>query len=365
MVIKMNFEDVKAYIDSVKGTEKFRNLEQFTHMTTMDGNKDFFENIQDYVSHWHYKRGSNKFFDPDYDYFMSFLKHYFSDQPTEIIYDEKGRVDMKKTLHISRPRRFCGKGSCLENAIIFPNGRIFYCKRPFHLLAMNMKDANRKYFLYSGLVASYVAKAVNVEAANITLGTSVNGMPNIMSENVLQQNEELISYADVDDTEEVKVSEQLDILGETLRLRKFPEDEIEQTRLDFLKQEFIAKLIGLRDQKASNSPIIISTDEKGQRHVRMAPMIDLDVCFDIGKGEVCSLTRQCDNGKDDIVSLVEQYRIYPGFMDFVKQAVQAINMKEIFNKIYTETGLVEFEEEQDNEMTQYFEGFVNANVRIG
>ena len=91
-------------------------------------------------------------------------------------------------------------------------------------------------------------------------------------------------------------------LTRNLELRQFPQEEIESTKTEFLKQEFVAKLIGLVDQTADNSPVIVSVDEDGKKHVRMAPMFDYDYSFHITKSGMT--VRKCDDGQNTISSLI-------------------------------------------------------------
>ena len=201
---------------------------------------------------------------------------------------------------------------------------------------------------------------MQVEAADIGLGTTVSKCPRILSKNFLKSNQELITYTDEN---KALISEQMEILEQVLTLRKFPKEEIEQTKFDFLKQEFVAKLIRLADQTAENSPIITETDEKGNKHVKMAPMYDLDFSFHIGQENPNVITRKCDNGKDDIASFIQQYKDYSGFSEFVVSSIQHLDMEEVLKQIYESTGLIEFKDYKNNQKIMEFVNYVNKNIR--
>ena len=152
-------------------------------------------------------------------------------------------------------------------------------------------------------------------------------------------------------------------MDEALRIRRFPENDIEKAEFEFIKQEFVSKLIGLKDQKADNSPLIVSTDEDGHRHVRMSPMFDLDYSFHIAK-DMNMLVRKCDNGHTDIGSLIKQYIDYPGFKEFAQKSIDILDMKEIFRHVYEDTGIKAFEEySNDDEMKKFVE-FVDGNIQM-
>lgn len=357
----MEFEIVKEYIEKIKDSEEFKKLDAFTHMTSVskDRNPDIYENIKYYVSYFHDKKDCKEFFQPDYDFFMRFLKGYFNNEPGKLILDEKGRIDLTQTLHIVQPRKFGNEGCFIDKSIMLTDGSIYFCKIPLVFIGKsNVKNTACK---YSALIASHIAKKIGVEAVDITLGTAVNGQPRIVSKNFLQPNQELITYTDQD---KVSIVEHMKILEKELILRKFPKDEIEQTKFEFLKQEFVAKLIRLADQKAENSPIITQTDEEGKKHVKMAPMCDLDFSFHIGEENPYILTRKCDNGKDDIASFIEQYINYSGFCEFMDSSIQQLNLEEILKEIYESTGLIEFKDGKNNEKIMEFVNYVNKNIRI-
>ena len=150
-------------------------------------------------------------------------------------------------------------------------------------------------------------------------------------------------------------------MDRTLRLRNYPNDQIEKVKFEFLKQEFLAKLIGLKDQKADNTGIIISIVD-GKRCVRIGPMFDYDFSFKAAEDSILR-SRKADNGKADIASLIEQYKDYPGFLDFVKKSVNTLNMENVYKNIYRKHGLKFFENYQDNTvLAKKFTSVVNANL---
>lgn len=356
-VIYMEFEQVKQYIEAVKDSKKFGEIVEFTKMTQLKPDEDIYENIRYYLSVFHSRRDCKEWFQPDYEHFVNFLEHYLKNEPSEVVFDERGYLDLSRTLYLVKPIRFAASaGDFTDNHIMLTDGRKYISKLPLNYRS----GIQNKYSVFCSLIASNIARTIGVEAAEVTLATVHNGA-RILSKNFLKPDEELVVYAD--NKEEVTISEQLNKMEQALRLRKFPEDEIEVAKLEFLKQEFLAKIIGLRDQTPDNSPVIISSDEEGIRHVRLAPVFDLDYSFHIGEERLNLLTRKCDNGQEDICSFIEQYKNYPGFQEFVKKSVESLDMVRVFRQIYQDTGIVIFEDYQNDEQMNRFMAFVNRNVR--
>lgn len=244
---------------------------------------------------------------------------------------------------------------------------------------------------YSPIIATEIAKELGVETSENFIGRKSNMHNVVLSKYFLRPNEELINfYEDPEESDEFavqdnkeekpnpyeKISNVFNELDRTLRLRNYPNDQIEKVKFDFLKQEFLAKLIGLCDQKGDNTTLIISMDEDRKKRVRLAPMYDYDFSFNVVKGN--GFRKRCaDNGKTDIVSFVEQYRDYPEFLDFVKTSVNILDMEKVYENIYNDTGIKIFESSKENpdledDYTEFlkdrlktdYTGFVNSNLRM-
>lgn len=356
----MDFEEVKKYIDDVKESHKFKELDEFTKMTQMKEEEDIYENIKYYLGLYYSRHDCKEFFQPDYEYFIEFLEHYLKDEPIEMFLDDNGYIDLSKNLNLVRPSRFVGGSGCfIDNHKIFTDGSKYICKLPLNYKGKS--GISNKYCIYAPLIASYIAKQLNIESSEISLARTHSGC-RILSKNFLNSNEEIVTYTK--DTEEALISEQLKQMEEALRLRKFPTNEIEKVKFDFLKQEFMAKLIGLKDQKVENSPLVVSVDEEENKHVKMAPMLDFDYSFHIGEKVPFMRVRKCDNGEVDIGSLIEQYNNYPGLKEFAINSMKSFDITQVFNNIFKETGNKLFKDYENDEQMMEFINFVNKNARI-
>ena len=240
--------------------------------------------------------------------------------------------------------------------MMMTDGSIYISKEPLYYKAM--QGITNKYCIYCPLIASYIAKELGVKSAQISLANTDKGY-RILSKNFLNENEEIVTYSESKEL----ISQYMSAIDENLKMRKFDESEIEEVKFEFLKQEFVAKLIELKDQHANNSPFIISMDEDGKKHVRMAPMFDFDYCFHIAK-DVKYMSRKCDNGKVDIGSLIEQYKDYSGFIEFAKTSIEKLDIIKIFKQIYQDKKIEKFNSYQEDEEMQAFIDFVNKNIQL-
>lgn len=356
----MKFEDFKEYIEICKNNPKFDEVVDFTKMTQIRKDKDFYENIKYYLSLYLPKTDIKSSFEPDYDKLIKFLHLCINNKPIEIFKDEKGFIDLDKTLHVIKPPRYCEyKGNCLDSHVMLADGTKFICKKP--LSYRGNSGAYNKNCIFSAFIASNIARNVGVEAAEISLAYK-NKEQKILSKNFLKENEKFVSV--LDDVEEQPISVQLSCIEQYMRDNKCSQTEIDKTKFDFIKQEFVSKLIGLKDQTSNNTPLIESINSEGEKHIKLSPMFDLDYSFHIGEGNEDLKIRKCDNGKDDIESLIFEFKDFPGFREFATNCVKNLNMEKILKNIYDETGIVYFKDYANNNDISEFIEFVNKNISL-
>ena len=130
----MEFNEVKAYIDKIKDSDRFKKLDEFIKMTQIKPNKDMYENIAYYVSRFHPIRNIKEFFQPDYPYFIKFLEYYLDNQPVQMPLREDGYIDLINTLYLVQPGIFSGnKGNFLDHYMMMTDGSIYISKLPLIL----------------------------------------------------------------------------------------------------------------------------------------------------------------------------------------------------------------------------------------
>jgi len=358
----MTQEQFLSYIETIIDNPRFKELDKFMRMTELRRNKDRYENILEYVSIFCCKKGEQVFRTiPDYEYFIEFIEEYINDEKNPIRYTLEGHIDLGNILYLKQPMWIAGnKGNFFDGWIVMTDNSKYILKKPLNYRGNSGVGGSS--CKYVPIIASYIAKQLNIDTAEYRLAKLADDQERIISRNFLNKNEEIITYSE-EEVENPTISNEMEKMTQNLVLRKFEKQEIEKVKLDFLKQEFLSKLIDLKDQKPDNSPLIISLDENGERHVRLAPMTDYDYSFYIMPRHSKLPQRMCDNGKTDIGSFIEQYKNYPGFKEFVKKCLCAFDMKKVYEQIYEDTGNPKFKDyENDAEMVAFIE-FAENNIK--
>lgn len=364
----MTEQEFRIYIEGIIKTREFIKLNKFLRITEYKNMvTDLFENAKQYLGYHHPRTDVKERFIPDYDYFYNFFESYRQGKNMAIATDEKGYIDLGKALFLKQPFKFASKfGVFTDSNIIMTDGTIHILKIPLDL-SPRTKVTNPD-CRFCPIIASAIAKEIGVESAEYKIAKKQDNEIRILSKNFLKPEEELVTFVTDRQVENQNqrsrpyISVIFEELEKELRLRRYTPEVIEKIKMDFLKQEFLAKMIGLRDQKADNCGFVISVDEKWKRNIKIAPMFDFDFSFHIAQGFNALSVRQCDNGGIDIGSLIEQYKDYPGFLEFANQAIRSLDMKNVFTHIYRDLGLTEFKN-PDSSILAYAD-FVNRNKQI-
>ena len=269
---------------------------------------------------------------------------------------EEGYIDLKN-MHVIYIRQG-NFGTYSENWLNI-SGEMYLCKIPLHLTQYGSIFTDEK-GIYAPLIATGIAKLIGVEAAENYIAMHEDGYPRILSKKFTSEREELNSFYHTETNKRDKIATVLIILENFLKSRCNDRITIERIKLDFLKQEFVAKIIGLGDQHSDNTGII--TDNDSEIPVRLAPMFDLDFSFFIQKAARLN-TRIANNGEDNIESLIEQYKNYPGFISFVRKSLNVIDIDKVFANIYENTGIKAFKDESNNKSLEPYAYFVKGNVK--
>lgn len=365
----MTDEEFEEYFNSIVNSDEFKELDSFIKFSKQRGSTMLEKTKRCLV----YQCNNGYMSFPGYREFHDFFEAY-KKRKRVINYDEDGYIDLENSLYLKQPLGFAkNSGNFTVGYFLFSDGSTYLSKFPLYE-ADDFSNVSDENCIYNPIIATGIAKALGVDTSENTIAIKKDGKLRLFSKNFLKPNEELITFFEYKDHQ--KISEILSLLETNLALRKFPKDQIQKAKFDFLKQEFLAKLIGLCDQKGDNTTLIISMDEDRKKRVRLAPMYDYDFSFNVVKGN--GFRKRCaDNGKTDIVSFVEQYRDYPEFLDFVKTSVNILDMEKVYENIYNDTGIKIFESSKENpdledDYTEFlkerlktdYTGFVNSNLRM-
>ena len=262
---------------------------------------------------------------------------------------------------MKQPLLYASKtGQYTNGYYMFSDGSIYIAKTPLYYYkgTSGVSDPNCK---FNALIAEGIAKELGISTSENVLSKRENGQVRILSKYFLDPNEELVEF--YDHNEGNGISGVYNELNSSLSLRNYSKNQIDSTCMEFLKQEFLAKLIGLQDQKCDNTGIIISMDESGNRSVRMAPMFDYDYSFKPAEN-VGYRVRFATNGKADIASFIEDFSDNKEFLEFVRNSIDNLDMEKVYERIYNSKGLEFFKNHKENlALRENFTEFVNANLQ--
>ena len=319
-----------------------------------------FKDLSKYLGLYHPQRDAKEWFIPDYKHFHDFFEMYKKGEKS-ISYDNDGYIDFNKTPFLKQPVLYAQKaGQYTDGYYILPDDSIFIAKIPLHY-HRNKSQVSDSNCIYNAIVAEGIAEELGVSTSENMLSKLDNGQVRLLSKYFLNPNEELIDFYDHEEGN--RISGVYNELYSSLSLRNYSQKQIDSTCMEFLKQEFLAKLIGLQDQKCNNTGIIISTDELGNKSVRMAPMFDYDYSFKPAEN-VGYRIRFSNDGTGNIDSFIKDFSYNSEFLDFVKNSVESLDMEKVYERIYKSKGLEFFKNYKENPvLADEYTQFVNANLQ--
>ena len=307
--------------------------------------------------------------------FFGLLEDYEQKRYREPLRDDKGLVNLLDSGFNSGNAFYTGKiklmqvgkGTFREGIYISTDGKEHIKKRTMDLEPQMNDFKHRKQLRYNGVIANQVFKSFGEESATYLPAIKFPPYYYIISENFLKENQELITFDDLyheKDKECYKHSEILKLLEGNIRIRyKNSMDEkeynelIKKLELQYSKQAFIKKIIGLGDEKIGNLGIVLTTsgEEMEIPQIDMSPAFDLDMSFNIAD-EANMYRITTDNEKNDIKSFVEEFKKVDGFSDFITNVINIMKKEDeliddIINKSY-EVSKAKYFKDEDN-ITNY------------
>ena len=104
----MEFNELKEYIETIKDTERFKKLDNFTRMTQIRQDQGMYESILYYITIYHPIRNVTPAFQPNHQYVKTFLQHYMENEPANMQEQSDGYIDLTNTLYLVQPRMYSG-----------------------------------------------------------------------------------------------------------------------------------------------------------------------------------------------------------------------------------------------------------------
>ena len=326
------------------------------------------EHIKNYIIH--YCQSGFQATQEDVDNFFDLLSYYETKTYREPIRNKDGVIEIKKsgfnsgnafyTRHVKPLIRGNAKGAFLDGILVTTDGKEYIKKFAMDADAKLNSFKHHKQSRYNGTIAHEVFEYFGEKSASYLPAIYMAPAYYVITENFLSRNQELINLSDFfQDKEEYNHAQTLDLLENNIRIRyknNMEEDEynklINKLKMQYIKQAFLKKVIGLADEKLENIGIVITTDgeETIVPEIDMSPAFDLDMSFDIA--EERGMRRiPTTNGQTDIKSFIEEFANFEGFKDFLDMVTGKMEDEErvvetILDKSYETSKATFFLEEE-------------------
>jgi len=206
----------------------------------------------------------------------------------------------------------------------------------------------------------------------------------IFSENFLKDNQELVSIEDITEGNEeiefndnggLKHSKIINIFEEYINTKNFDDETkkkiFEKIKLQYAVQETLKKLVFSMDENLGNTSVIETKDGNGKIvDINISPAYDLDLSLNLGEDMMNKLNtahiffRTTEDGKNDLKSLIQEFKSIPGYSNKVQEFVGKLNgnyLDEIFDIAYEHTGIEKFRKE---EFKKNYSSFIMRRVAL-
>lgn len=331
-------QELKKYIDEIKDTEEFRRLSKLY-------NPNYPEKLIEYI-----------YLNP-----IAFKVFFDEVQKHNFTLNNRRITDLSSIPYLNS-QRFITSSTFARNWIILPDLNTALLKRipdyEIYAKAPSTEDSNclgsskRKDIEdneFHILLVPEISKQVNIQCAQYFLAKYDNSFGYSLSPNFLKENEELIpGNTVITKNGTYGMSYLLEDIEHTLKLRHFSPKIIEKIKFDFIKQCFFSKFIKNTDERNHNWGLIVSNNT-----ARLSPFFDIDFSCDIYQDVYHH--RVLDDSSITAIPFVNQYRNYPGFMDFLSQFINNFDIEKAFNHVKLKHS-IEIPDHVKQNFRDFFEG---------
>ena len=389
--------DLLGIIKDIIQTDTFKEINDIVNICDLNQDiKDVIKNIEEYI--WDHIAGHNKEeFPKAVRKFITFFENYQNKKsPNFTLPSKDGDLkNIKKDLlsissgyHIYKDYRFFKKrvnGFYMKGAYLGTDHAIYLAKKSMISRSLPVNDEIKWEVDFNPIMASEVFSFFEKPAASYYVAKQ-DGYPFkiILTRSFLKENQELISlsdlYGDVLDDEDIidTYTSRINIIKNNLFLRykdklgeKGINELIEKVCEEYCIQEFFKQLIGPMDINYGNTSLILTNNGSSVPGIDIAPAYDLDVSFHISDGlmdsNILGLIRDKDNQPITMFSLIEEFKNYKGFREFLKEFARIITSEDVASKIVQrvidKTNLIYFHDHQKDYidiLNKRFESFMEA-----
>ena len=304
--------------------------------------------ITQYIKHYCMESSSSDIKE-SVEHFFILLDAYEHKEPIEPKTDEDGLIRLIESGFNSgngfytgkiRVRKNANKGGAFTEGVYVTPDRKRYIKK----IAMDSMGKRHEYphheqSKYNAIVAHEVFDFLGEQSAKYLTGIKKFPYYYVISENFLDKNQELITFEDLYQFEEgknYKQSEVLELMEKNIEIRyknQLSEAEyiklLNKLKLQYAKQAFIKRLIGIRDENLGNIALMLTTNgQEAIPQIDMSPAFDFDISFKFGE-ELEMYQIPTENGQTDIKSLMQELFKIEGFKEFIESIMPKLNKEGI------------------------------------
>ena len=284
------------------------------------------------------------------DNFFDLLEHYKRKEFRDFIRDKNGVIKIYLSgfnsgngFYMNKDKKFIiendyvSKGYYICGLFISTDGKKYFKKASMNAKHKMFRYEHNEQARFNGVIAHEVFDYFGVRSAKYLPAIEKAPYYYLISENFLENNQEMITLNDLE-LEKEKPNEYethfdvMTLIEKNIKYRykklmgeeKYRKLE-DKLRLQYYKQAFIKRIIGLKDEKLDNNGIVLTTTgvEMDLPEIDIAPAFDLDLSFNFGN-DTKMIVLKAQNKKTDMNSIINEFVEIKGFKEFLKTVYDKI-----------------------------------------
>ena len=363
---------IKSHIDN----QKFKKL--CIELNICDGNdtqEQFLNKINDYIENDMMGKVRGQYAT---DKFLKSIQAYLENNDFEK--NDQGYIDYNLVLPIANlPNR---EGLRAQKDILGHDRKQYIVKQAEGFKGAISGFNSSKDARYNPTIAYSLFKFLDVPCARNVVAYETFPYYYIFSENFLKENQSIYGLDNeefigkiigTDENMNITHKDIMESIDETVVNKNLPIDKSsmisKKMKLQYAVQETLKCLICSMDENLRNTSIVVTKGENGEiEDMNISPAYDLDLSFNLGeemlKGipESQVLYRTTENGKTDLVSIINEFKSIEGYKEALQEIKNKLNnnyIDNIFDIAYEESGISRFNE---RDMREKYGSFIMRKV---
>lgn len=252
----------------------------------------------------------------------------------EINWDENGKLVLQTSKCLQSSINVEDYRACIGWVMLKSSKKMALIKNCFGDINRDMTIENYYISKYNPILVPEIARQFLLEAAQYYIVTRAKGKRASKIDLMLttdfrdeEQEEELIEGKYICGAE-LKTSQIIEKQQEYLMEHNASPEDMEMVRRNFIKQTIFNKFIEQTDENNGNWGIVKNKNGR----FKLAPIYDLDCTCGVSLKGYGITKRICDNGRDDLDSIVMQYKDEPCLQEYMKYVIQNFSIEKAFEK---------------------------------